>query len=479
MKMANNISKYGWLLAAVMLICCVSCQKDFPKNIESGDEVVLQSIKIVNAGAAGNTVLEGTIDENKKTISFPRLDPSTNFDDIKFETVLSNGASLEKASYSFIFNEGESSKTSPIKVINNKRFREYFVTLRLNIPVFGADFGKPQIFDYTNNELGNPVYPAFVSMNTRWSGFDGENILIVTRATMGSHILKVNDIKQNNPQLITLSMAGISLSPFAGGIANGHSYMTNLASAASSKINLYHWASPTATPQLIYSISAAEIGAPGARHGDNMSVNLDKNGNGFIYLGDNNGGSTDVRDIIRLKITNYATVSEPTVLAPQPGITPYMTFNRVEGTDDYLLKGYAAPLRLVSDGGAVAYTLGSTTVPQSGADARVVFFNGERYLMMTTSARGGTVGSSVVLYVYDISRGSTTAEALALFNERTDKSPVYQYSLLGPVNTAPGTQTGWYVSKDEEGLDEKLSLFTASTDAGFVVIDFPKKMLED
>ncbi|RYZ47285.1 MAG: DUF4623 domain-containing protein, partial [Chitinophagaceae bacterium] len=86
---------------------------------------------------------------------------------------------------------------------------------------------------------------------------------------------------------------------------------------------------------------------------------------------------------------------------------------------------------------------------------------------------------AVVLYVYDITKGDNTVDALKLFNEKADKSPVFQYSLLGPVNSAPGTQTGYSISKDAEGKDDKLTLYTASADAGFVVIDFPKKTLTD
>lgn len=59
------------MMISVMAIFIVSCSKELPKNVDSDDAVVLQSIKIVNAGAAGNQVVEGVIDEDKKTVSFP------------------------------------------------------------------------------------------------------------------------------------------------------------------------------------------------------------------------------------------------------------------------------------------------------------------------------------------------------------------------------------------------------------------------
>ncbi len=473
--MVNNISKYWWALAAVMLICFNACQKDFPKNVESDDEVVLQSIKIVNAGENGNTVVEGVIDENKKTVSFPRLDTLTDFSNIKFEAVMSGGATLDQASYSFDFGAGEASKTNAVKVVNHARFREYLVTLRLDIPVFGADFGKPVIYDYTNNELGNPVYPSFVSLNTRGTGFDGQHVLIVTRAAGGSHLLKVSDLKQNKIEPIPLNLTGVSGGTYTvnvGAQVNGHSYIANLSGGQASPFKIYHWTDPAAAPDVIANLNIATIPGAGVRHGDNMSVNLDENGNGFMYFGDN-----AVSKILRLKVTNYTSISDPTVLTNASGSSYVMSFNRVGKTADYIYTGYDAPIRVASESAGITYALSNTAVPIRGSDARVISFNGERYLIMTTAARSGS--DAVVLYVYDITRGSSTVEALTLFNERADKSPVYQYALLGPANSSPGTQTGWFITKGEDGKDEKLTLYTASADAGFVLIDFPKKQQTD
>lgn len=463
------------MAAALLLVVISSCTKEFPENVDSPDEVVLKSIKIVNAGANGNGVVEGVIDENKKTISFPRLDTLTDFSQIRFEGEMSNGAKFEQPSYAFEFATGESAKTQVVKIVNNKRFREYLVTLRLLIPVFGADFGNPTIFDYTNNSLGNPVYPTFVSLTTRGSGFDGEHVLIVTRNAMGSHLLKVSDLKQNNATPIPLNLTGVSGGTFpvnVGAQVNGHSYIANLSGGQASPFKIYHWTNPTAEPEVIANLNIANIPGAGTRHGDNMSVNLDENGNGFMFFGDN-----AVSKILRLTVTNYTTISDPTVLTNSPGSTFVMSFNRVGNTGDYIYTGYDAPIRVANESAVVSYSLSNTAVPIRGSDARVIHFNGERYLIMTTAARSGS--DAVVLYVYDISKGDNTVDALKLFNEKADKSPVFQYSLLGPVNAAPSTQTGWHITKDAAGKDEKLTLYTASADAGFVLIDFPKKTLID
>jgi len=474
--MVKYIAKYWVIVASMMLVFVSSCTKDYPKNMDSPDEVVLKSIKIVNAGAAGNTVVEGTIDEDKKTVSFPRLSTETDFSQIRFEAEMSNGAKLDQPSYAFNFAEGESAKSQVIKVVNNKRFREYMVTLRLLVPVFGADFGKPTIFDYTNNSLGNPIYPGFVSTLIRGTGFDGEHVLIVQRTSTVSkpHLLKVSDLKQNIISPIYLNMTGVAGGTFdvnVGAQVNGHTYIANLSSnSAGSPIKIYHWTDPTAAPQLITNFGA--IAGAGTRYGDNMSVNLDENGNGSIYLGDQ-----AISKIVRFTVTNYTTVSDPIVLPNATGSSVAMSFNQVGNSADYIYTGFDAPIRLASESAAISYSLSNTAVSMRGCDARVITFNDERYLIMTTAARYAS--DAVVLYVYDITKGSTTAEALQLFNERTDKSPVFQYSLLGPVNTAAITQTGWHVTKDADGKDDKLTLYSASTDAGFVIIDFPKKSLDD
>lgn len=475
------ISKYWMIIASVLIMqLVISCQKKYPGNVESSDEVVLKSIKIINVGASGNQVLEGVIDEQWKTVTFPRIDPQTDFSQVKFQAEMSNGALLDKETYAFAFGEGESAKSGIIKVVNNKRFREYSVTLRLLIPVFGADFDKPAITDYTNNTLGNPIYSDFTGQLTRWTGFDGNHVLIVARTATAPHLLKVDDLKKNIINRIPLNLSGVSGGTYAyssGAQINGHTYICNLSTAATSALRIYHWSTPGEAPTVIGNIIPANFGVLGGRYGDNMSVSLDANGNGFMFFGDNNGGAVNIRDILRVRVSNYTTLSDPTSISAHAGITAWMTMTQVPNTGDYLVTGYAAPIRLVNESGALSYALSNTAVPLNGTDARVFTFNQERYLVMTGAARAAA--DAVVLYVYDITQGGSTKEALEIFNAKADKSAVYEYPLLGPSNAAPGTQSGFYISKDANGNDDKLTLYAASADAGFVIIDFPKKTLDD
>lgn len=477
--MINQVSKYG-LLASLIILFAISCAKDYPKSVDSPHQVELKSIKIVNAGANGNEVIEGVINENTKAVSFPRLDTLTDFSKIKFQAEMSDGAQLDQESYKFDFAEGASSKSNIIKVVNQGRFREYMVTIRLNIPVFGADFTKPAIYDYTNNEQGNPIYLDFRNQLTRWTGFDGNHVLVVSRTENPPHLLSVDDLKKNTINRIPLKLTGVSGGTYAyssGAQVNGNTYVCNLTTSATSPLKIYHWTSPSENPTLIGSFTPSILGTAGTRYGDNMSVDLDENGNGFMFFGDNFGGSTNIRDILRVKVTNYTTLSEPTSIPSQTGLTAWMTYTRVENSGDYIMTGYAAPIRLANESGAVSYTLSNTAVPLIGTDARIFTFNQERYLIMTTAAR--TASDAVVLYVYDITKGETVKEALELFNARSDKAEVYSYPMLGPNNGAPGTQSGYVITKNADGTDKTLTLYAASTDAGFVIIDFPIKTLDD
>lgn len=473
MKRNNNI-KLEMLLIAILGMFFTSCEEDFPTNVESPYEVVLKSIQIVNAGADGNTVVEGRVDENTKTVWFPRLDPETDLTAIRFEAEMSEGAQLDKETYSFAFEEGKDEETIVIKVVNGPRFREYFVTLRLNVPVYGADFSKPQIIDHTNNELGNPIYPTFISSTTRGSGFDGKHVLIVTRAAGGSHLLDVNDLKNNEIKPIPLNLNGVSGGTFPvnlGAQVYGHTYIANLSGGLISPLKIYHWADPSQEPQVIANINKADIPGAGARHGDNLSVNIDQNGNGYIFFGDN-----AVTQILRFKVQNFTEISEPTILPSQSGLGAFMNMNRIGNTDQYLLTGHEAPIMVVNAEATVLYKMANTSIPIRSCDPRIVYFNGERYLLTVTAARSGS--DPVVMYVYDLTRGETITEALEIF-EAGSKTPVFQYSLLGPTNASPSTQTGWYVTKDEAGNDDKLMLYGASNDAGFVIVEFPKKTLDE
>lgn len=471
MKLLYKTSKVRLLAAFVGLLTITSCKDDLPKPMDtSANETVLTSIKLVNAGATGTTVLQGTVNEDEKTISFPRIEPETDFSQLKFEAVTSTGAKLDKDSYSVTFAEGEAEKVIVVKVMNSPRFREYLVRLRLKVPVFGADFEKGTTYDFTSNPLGNPIYDAFAGAVTRASGFDGNQVFIGHRTA--PHVLNVSDLKAGVINKLPLNMTGVP-GAYSGTFVNGHSYLVNLSGATdASGLKIHHWASPTAAPEMIVNVTTVP-GAGTTRYGDNFSANLDAQGNGYFFLGNNAGNR-----VLRFTVANYTNVSDPVSFAVTgTAAGSWSTFNRIGNTAEYLFTGHAAQISLVSEGGTAAFTMSGTNVPLIASDARIVNFNSERYLIVTTAAR--TAGNFTNFMVYDITKGATVREALTNLNNLPSATPIFNYSLMGPINTSPASQTGFYVKKDAQGNDETLMLYSGASDAGFVFFEFGKKVASD
>jgi len=200
---------------------------------------------------------------------------------------------------------------------------------------------------------------------------------------------------------------------------------------------------------------------------------LDDQGNGYFFFGDN-----AATKVLRLEVSNYTTVGNPAVFAiPVSGAGSWTSFSRIGNTGEYIFTGHDAPVALISEGGSPAFTMSRTAIPVRGSDARVLYFNGERYLIVTTAARTGSEATNLI--VYDITKGENVKDALTNLNNQPTISPVFQYSLMGPVNTSPASQTGFYVKKDAMGNDESLMLYSAASDAGFVFFEFPKKVALD
>ena len=89
-------------MAVLLGISLVSCEEDYPKSHIAPYDTELLAIKIVNAGADGKTVVEGTIDEANKTINFPRLDVETNFSALSFEAGTFGGRGASDSGHGFL-----------------------------------------------------------------------------------------------------------------------------------------------------------------------------------------------------------------------------------------------------------------------------------------------------------------------------------------------------------------------------------------
>lgn len=479
MKKKLNRTIGQFFLGLLGIVALASCSEDFPSNVESDKFTDLKSIKIVNAGPNGSEVLEGTIDENTKTITFPRIDTLSDFSNIKFEAVTSTGAQLEKDVVTIPYESGKTQAEIFLKIVNSPRFKEYKAVIRFKVPVYGANFESPTVYDYSANPLGNAIYESFVTANTRGSGFDGKHVLVIDRGAAGAHLLEVAKLKNNVIDRIPLNMTGVTGGTFAinmGAQAHGHTYIANLSGGLASPLKIYHWASPTQTPDVVINVNVAELAGAGDRHGDTFSINIDQNGNGYAFFMAGNG------KIIRIKIDNFKSGSEPTVIGPRINYEQWGHYSQIGETDSYILSGHSQPLSLVNDAGSIAYTVKSTSLPRSLSDVKIFNFNGHRYMLGITVPRNApTSGAS--LYLYNITTGSNMIDALtALEQTATAENPapeVFTYNIVSAVNSAPGTQAGYYIEKDAAGKDNKLIIYGATTQGGFAIIEFGVAVAED
>lgn len=481
MKITWNRSISGLILAMVSLASFTSCSEDFPGNVESDKFTDLKSISIVNAGPNGNEVLVGTIDENSKSISFPRIDTLSDFSKIQFEAVTSDGAQLEKNIFSIPFRSGDTQKDIILKVVNSPRFKEYKATVRFKVPVYGADFSNPTIFDFSNNPIGNPLYPTYIGQATRGGAFNGEYVFVPSRqGGTTPHLLKMSDLRNgviNRIELNTTGITGGTLPIQTGAFAGDNLYVFNVSSTAIGfKIYFYEnfKVNYNKAPRVI-TVPVNDLGVNSGRFGENTSVNLDAEGNGYIFMPDN-----PARNILRLKIANFTEVVEKTVLPlPASSITFGLSYNQIGSAGQYLVTSYNAPIFLMSESGSVTKTISDKVFELSAAAAHIVYFNNERYLMYMTA---GVNSSSVTGFkIFNITRGETISDAIDIFAAKPDleRVPVYEFSLNGGGNPAPITHTSWKVEKDGSGKDVKLLLYTTATDAGFTVFEFPVNVEKD
>jgi hypothetical protein len=472
MKRANKYINLVFVLIAALFFSCKEEQYD---TSDSPDLTIIQNIKILNGGITGTETIIGTVNELRKEITFPEVHMDSDLSHVQFEAEMSERAHLDSATYDFSVSPGDAQRRRTVAVVNGTRKREYFVTIKLDVPVWGADFSeeKAKIYDFSSRTA---IYPDFNDAGlARTAGMDLEHVLIVSRNGT-PHLLRLSDLKNGTIDPVNLNTAGVTGGTYpknAGRLVNGHVYICNLNTGFGTvATKVYHWTTdnPAAPPAVIAEYTAADItaGTPAARYGDFMSVDLDEDGNGYIFMG-NNPSTTPAR-VLRIKVTGYTATSEPAIIEPATYTGLWLSYNHVDGNaDEYLYTGHQGAIFLTNAGGATLYTIPTTIIPATGgSDARIINFNQERYLVMLADATGA--GRIVV---YDITRGETTAEALELF-AAGDREPLFSYSLGGAIPAANASVcTGW--AKDG---NDRLYLLGSGVQAGFTVIEVPRKVKE-
>ncbi|GHS91586.1 hypothetical protein FACS1894203_2590 [Bacteroidia bacterium] len=465
MYIMNNFKKYIGLLIVPFCLVMASCDGEEKYPDTTADETVIYEIKIVNGGSNGTETIVGKVDENTKEITFPEVHMESDLSHVKFDVKASERAQLDLEEYDFVVPEGATQRKRTIAIVNGLRKREYFVTIRLDVPVWGADFTKAVAYDFSGATRN--IYPDLAAANTRAAHMDKDYVLIVSRdGGTRPHLLRISDLKQgkkDNPIMLkTTNISGGTFAVSGGRLSNGHVYICNMSTPPAGAVKIYYWDTPTSEPQVLYELTNQATGVSG-RYGDYMSVNLDNNGNGYIYLGNNPSPAA----ILRLKVTGFTTISDPLVIAMTTFGGLWQSWNQVDGAaDEYLYTGHQGPIVLTNANGGLLHTIPASVIPNAGgSDAFILNFNNERYLVVNEVPGTGTIT------VYDLSLGATTTEALERF-EAGDRAPLIKYSLGGAVaaGTAAGS-IGWF----KEGND-KLYLFGAAPGAGFAILEVPKKV---
>lgn len=472
----KSILKYAsfFLLASGLGLCLHSCEDTYPSAADSAYPVDMKALRILNAGADGNTVFDGTIDEANKIVNFKRIDPATDFSALKLEATLPEGAVLEKDVLDFSMLEGESEKTLLLRVKNHARYKDYFVRVRQKVPVFGADWEKATVYNFS----GDNIYEECTSSSTRWADCDGEYVLVVSRVGgLNPHLLRVSDLKQGKIEQIKLSTNGISGGTFAvstGALRNGHIYINNMSAGV---FKIYYYDTPASDPEVILEYNFAGLSGLAGRHGDNCSYNIDEKGNGFLFFASNPEKVVDgePRDFVRFTIANHKEISNPQVLATYTGANSYPTINSIKGTEQYVFSGAYTYPRIVNASNGAPVELKSLNGLQITA-ATILTFNEERYLLGCSAARSNAV--TPTMYLFNLTRGKDLAEAVAIF-EAGDHNPLYQFVLGGTNNGNPASSVNYFIEKDAEGKDAVLRVFAFRTQSGFAMAEFPIKVATD
>ncbi len=498
---------------------------DFTKSASEDGKELVGTIKVVNGGNSQEytvTIKLSDPTENPKLakLVMKKADGTEVVAGIFDESVALNMESESEATFGSItlyptrasyrfttMADNKISKDNPGQLVVEFMGKKTTYNLTFDAaPTPGADLAGVIVHDFSKNT--DNIYSPFASTAsdgatelTRSSDFDGEHVLVVSRAdatTPTHHLLKVSDLLAGNINKVELSTEGVSGGMYvvsAGCLSHSHIYVCNLATELGSihTLKVYHYASPTATPEVCWEWNGAlgvdENGdtikaAP--RLGDNISVNLDESGNGYAFFC---GQENSAERIYRVEVANFNEFSNPTEITLDATFAYYGKVNQVDN-DRYLLTSHynGSTWLMDKDGNMLADIMFQTTAaglkPQNGVDPRVVKYNNGYYMLFSTPYqnnmnKGGVPG----VYMIDITEEcavSIEQGMIALSNilwedEEGIWEPDYFYS-LDPADleadprfkvTAPAAQCNAAV------VDGKLLVYTAALGAGFAILEFP------
>lgn len=202
--MKNKIL-YGFMLL-MGLFALTGCNDDSIVENPSG-ETFIYRLSIANGGLTGTDMIQGTINEETKTITFD-APAETDIEAIKFASKLSLGAHLDKETYDF-----SQSNTIPVTVINGENTSTYQVTINFDepkeTPIITAV--RVRLPDGTEKNAYVSEIDKSIYLGADSCGYV-EILSIsclpkrtVTTLTMGSN----NVVQEHNPGFIELDFLGI------------------------------------------------------------------------------------------------------------------------------------------------------------------------------------------------------------------------------------------------------------------------------
>lgn len=357
---------------------------------------------------------------------------------------------------------------------------EYEVTFAAS-PTPGADFSQAVVHDFSI-VTGN-VYADFAEEFTRGGDFDGEYVLLANRTA--PKLLKVADLLNDDASSpIMLDITGIEGGTHvvsAGRLSHGHIYLCNLSTSVHDTtpgpLKVYHYASPTAVPEVVLSWDGTDlvntVNDFHARLGDNISVNLDESGNGYVFFFKQEPGDK----FYRFTVTGFTNFSDPTEF-DMPSTSHYYGMMNQVGDNQYIVKAtYTAMMWLMDANGTVLREfewgpMGEDEVSVShSTDPRIIEFNRSRYLMLS-NARRFLYWAEEGVHVFDISEGNDVMSALVKMQDAQDAEtlyPIYSYVMPGEV-----ISSACVALCNAAEVDGKLVIWAAAPHVGMCLIEVPK-----
>ena len=352
-------------------------------------------------------------------------------------------------------------------------------------PTPGADWSQAVVHDFSLN-TGN-VYLDLTEEFTRGGDFDGEYVLLANRTA--PKLFAVSDLLQDNmANPILLDMTGVEGGTHvisAGRLSHGHIYLCNLATkvddaeGGAGPLKVYHYATPTSTPEVVLTWNGTGIANSEnpytARIGDNISVNLDESGNGYVWFFKQEADNK----FFRFPVSGFTNFGAPEEFELPVTCNYYGMMNQV-GDNQYLFTStYVAMMWLFDADANVLREFEWMTTPNEvnvahATDPRIITFNRSRYIMLS-NARRFLWWAEEGVHVFDITEGNDIIAAMVKMQERQDdeENPLeacYSYVMTGnEANTA-----ACVALCNAAEYDGKLLIWAAAPHVGMCLIEVPK-----